>query len=122
MNPLNALPEVSQRLEDRKAPDNTLGRTQELKNLLTESIERLKPDPAESFGTSDAWRYYNALYFPYVAGLRVYSRNAIHDSSDPVNTKALEWFQVYVPERTLYNWQAAAARLIAQDLWEQMKA
>jgi len=122
VNPLNALPEVSQRLEDRKAPDNTLERTQELKNLLTESIERLKPDPAESFGTSDAWRYYNALYFPYVAGLRVYSRNAIHDSSDPVNTKALEWFQVYVPERTLYNWQAAAARLVAQDLWEQMKA
>jgi hypothetical protein len=81
----------------------------------------LKPDLAENFGTSDAWRYYNALHFPYVAGLRLYSRTAIQDSQDPVNRQALDWFQVYVPERTLHNWQNAAARMVAQDLREQMR-
>ena len=28
------------------------------------------------------------------------------------------WFQANVPERTLYNWQNAAAKLVAQDLRE----
>ncbi len=121
VNPLNGLPEVSRRIAARGAPDNTLERTHELKNMLSESIERLKPDQAENFGTSDAWRYYNALHFPYVAGLRLYSRTAIQDSQDPVNRQALDWFQVYVPERTLHNWQNAAARMVAQDLREQMR-
>lgn len=120
VNPLTALPEVTRQLEARGAPDNTLERAHELRVLLAESIERLKPDPAESFGTTDAWRYYNALYFPYVAGLRPYSRRADHDRSDPVIRAALDWFQVQVPERTLYNWQAEGAHLIAQDLQEMM--
>jgi len=120
VNPLNNLPEISRRIEQRGAPDNTLERTHELKKILNETVERLKPDPGESFGTSDAWRHYNALYFPYVAGLRVYSRTAAHDSQDPVSNEAIDWFQVYVPERTLHNWQNAAARMVAQDLWEQM--
>ena len=32
--------------------------------------------------------------------------------------EALAWFQTYVPERTLHNWQNIAARLIAQNLRE----
>jgi hypothetical protein len=121
VNPLNGLPGISRRIADRGALDNTLERTHELKLLLRESIERLKPEGDAAFGTSDAWRYYNALYFPYVVGLRVYSRTAPQDDQDPVNQQALEWFQVYVPERTLHNWQNAAARMVAQDLWEQMR-
>jgi len=31
---------------------------------------------------------------------------------------ALKWFQSFVPERTLHNWQNTAARLIANDLWQ----
>jgi hypothetical protein len=31
----------------------------------------------------------------------------------------LEWFRTNVPERTLHNWQNAAAKLVAQDLREQ---
>jgi len=31
---------------------------------------------------------------------------------------ALSWFQAFVPERTLHNWQNTAAKLIANDLWE----
>jgi hypothetical protein len=121
LNPLTALPEVTRQLEARGAPDNTLQRAHELRILLAESIDRLKPDPAESFGTTDAWRYYNALYFPYVAGLRPYSRRADHDRSDPVVQAALDWFVVQVPERTLYNWQAEGAQLVAQDLREMMR-
>jgi len=121
VNPLNALAEVTRRLEAHGAPDNTLARAHELKNLLAESVERLKPNPAESFGTTDAWRYYNALFFPYVAGMRPYGRRADDDSRDPQTREALEWFQLHVPERTLYNWQTAAARLVAQDLQERMK-
>jgi hypothetical protein len=62
------------------------------------------------------WRYYNALYFPYVTGLKPYSQRTQHIPSDPVSCKALEWFRTQVPERTLYNWQNAATKLIVQDL------
>ena len=120
INPLTALPEVTRQLDARGAPDNTLERAHELRDILADSIERLKPEPNEAFGTTDAWRYYNALYFPYVAGLRPYSRRAEHDRSDPVIKAALDWFQVQVPERTLHNWQAEGARLVAQDLREMM--
>ena len=40
INPLTALPEVTQQLEARGAPDNTLERAHELRYLLAESIER----------------------------------------------------------------------------------
>jgi hypothetical protein len=40
---------------------------------------------------------------------------------DPADKRALEWFQVEIPPRTLYNWQTAAAQLIAADLREQME-
>jgi hypothetical protein len=93
-----------------------LERAAELKAVLTESIIRLKPRGEDDFGTSDEWRYYNALYFLYVVGLKPYSQRTQHIPTDPVTRKALEWFRVHVPERTLYNWQNAATRLIAQDL------
>ena len=122
VNPLNEHPQISRRIAEGGAPDNTLERTYELKKLLSESIDRLKPDQDRAFGTSDAWRYYNSLYFPYVAGLRVYSRTYVQDDLDQTSRQALDWFQVYVPERTLHNWQNAAAKMVAQDLWEQMAA
>ena len=39
---------------------------------------------------------------------------------DPAAQEALDWFRTYIPERTLYNWQNAAAKLVAQDLRERM--
>jgi hypothetical protein len=109
------------RLAARHAPDNTLERAAELKTLLAESITRLKPRDQGDFGVSEAWRYYNALYFPYVAGLKPYSRREEVNGLDPAAHQALAWFQTQVPERTLHNWQNAAARLVAQDLREQSK-
>jgi hypothetical protein len=119
-SPLTRLAVIERRLRGREASDNTLERVAELKTLLAESIDRLKPRGQGEFGTADAWRYYNALYFPYVAGLKPYSRRPNHIlelNSD--EEMALEWFQSQVPERTLYNWQNAAAKLVAQDIREQ---
>ncbi|MGB0385828.1 MAG: hypothetical protein ACPGWR_13490, partial [Ardenticatenaceae bacterium] len=118
-NPLARLPLVYSRLAERGVQDDTLERAAELKRLLTESITRLKPPDKGDFGTSKEWRHYNALHFPYVVGLKPYSRRAIHDDLDPVAQQALDWFRTQVPNRTLYNWQNAAAKLVAQDLRER---
>ncbi|MCK6630151.1 MAG: hypothetical protein L6R45_33870 [Anaerolineae bacterium] len=121
-SPLTYLPIIETRLAQRNAPDNTLERAAELKSLLVESIDRLKPRDQGEFGATEAWRYYNALYFPYVAGLKPYSRRADPlNGHNPVSHQALEWFQTQVPERTLHNWQNAAAKLVAQDLKENLK-
>ncbi|MGF1507121.1 MAG: hypothetical protein ACFB51_18625 [Anaerolineae bacterium] len=120
-SPLTQLPLIDQRLDDRGIEPDTLARAHELKRLLTESIERLKPHGPEMFGTSDEWRYFNALYWIYVRGLRPYSRRFTVNGDMPDDEQqALDWFRAQVPERTLYNWQNTAAELIAQDLREQM--
>lgn len=95
---------------------NPLDRTHALKSLLIESIQRLKPNSTEKFGITDEWRYYNSLYFPYVLGLKPYTRRMDKDFLDETSRRALEWFQESVPERTLHNWQNTAARLVADDI------
>jgi len=117
-SPLTQLPVVSARLAARQAPDSALERADELKALLAEAIVRLKPRAEGAFGTSDEWRFYNALYFPYVVGLRPYSQRG-PSPAEPDSRAALAWFQAQVPERTLYNWQNAAARLVADELRRQ---
>lgn len=120
-SPLTRLPVIEARLAQRQAGDDTLERAAELKGLLTESILRLKPRAKGDFGSTHEWRFYNALYFPYVAGLKPYSRRADYGDNglDPAEQEALDWFRTYVPERTLYNWQNAAAKLVAQDIRER---
>src|SRR5579859_269983 len=115
-NPLTKLPAVRTRLLTHNGRDDVLERATELKALLTESVVRLKPRDKGDFGTSDEWRYYNALYFPYIVGLKPYSSRVQQSPSDPVLKEALAWFRNQVPERTLYNWQSAATKLVAQDL------
>jgi hypothetical protein len=115
-SPLTRLPQIDERLRARSAPDHPLERAAELRELLREGIERLRPRGEATFGTSDAWRYYNALYFPYVVGLRPYSKRSSPDSLEPDARQALDWLSTMVPERTLHNWQNAAARLVAEDL------
>jgi hypothetical protein len=115
-SPLTRLPRVDARLAARAAPDDPIERAAELKRLLAEGIARLKPRGGDDFGATDEWRFYNALYFPYVVGLKPYSRRNDHDRLDSTTQAALEWFQRTVPERTLHNWQNAAARLVATML------
>jgi hypothetical protein len=120
-SPLTRLPLIESRLAQGEQRGSTLERAAELKRLLIESITRLKPQNKGDFGSSEEWRYYNALYFPYVAGLKPYSRRVEYNGLDPTEQEALDWFRTYVPERTLHNWQNAAARLVAQDLRERQK-
>jgi hypothetical protein len=121
-SPLTRLPLLEARLAQRDVPENTLERAAELKAVLTESIERLKPRDKGDFGTNDEWRYYNALYFPYVVGLKPYSRRAkFYPEVDDTTQLALEWFRSQVPQRTLHNWQNTAAQLVAQDLRERSR-
>ena len=116
-SPLTRLPVIESRLKTRNTPDTTLDRASELKSLLTESIMKLKPQSSKLFETTDEWRFYNALFFPYVAGLRPYSKNQAKDLASH-EKEAINWFQAFVPERTLHNWQNAGAKLIATELWE----
>jgi hypothetical protein len=110
-SPLTNLPLVVKRSDG-----SPLDRARVLKMILGESIERLKPQGQNGFGTSDEWRFYNALYFPYVRGLKPYAHRSDLDSLDDSSRQVLEWFRVSVPERTLHNWQNAAAKLVAEDL------
>ena len=115
-NPLTRLDMVTRRLAERGAADTALERAAELRQLLIEGAVRLKPREQGEFGTTDEWRHYNALYFPYVAGLKPYSRRATQDGLHGAEAEAMEWFRSQVPQRTLYNWQTAAAKLVARDL------
>jgi hypothetical protein len=115
-NPLTGLPAIDERLAARGAPDQPLERAIELKALLADRIARLKPRDGGDFGTTEQWRYYNSLYFPYVVGVRAYAQNATAAGLDPTARQAWQWFVTEVPQRSLHNWQNAAAKLIAADL------
>ncbi len=115
-SPLTALPIIDERLAARGAPDQPLERANELKALLADRIARLKPREAGDFGTTEEWRYYNSLYFPYVVGVRAYAQNATAAGLDPVARQAWQWLVTEVPQRSLHNWQNAAAQVIAADL------
>lgn len=115
-SPLTQLPEIDARLAARGAADQPLERAAELRSVLGDRIARLKPRDDGDFGTSEQWRYYNALYFPYVAGVRAYAQNATAAGLDPAARQAWQWMVTEVPQRSLHNWQNAAARLIAADL------
>jgi hypothetical protein len=118
-SPLARLPVITERLAARGQPDSTLERAAELKALLGESIERLKPRSGSDFGLTDEWRYYNALYYPYVLGVKPFSQRFTPGGSDDGLNAVLDWFRAQVPERTLHNWQKAAAELVAKDLRER---
>jgi hypothetical protein len=118
-SPLVHLPLVAERLAAKGATIGPLERAAELRTILVESIAYLKPNGRGEFGITDEWRHYNALYYPYVAGLKPYRQRLDPNGLDPAAQQALDWFRSQVPERTLYNWQQAAARLVAQQLREK---
>lgn len=115
-SPLTALPVIDERLAARGAPDHPVERANELKAVLADGIARLKPRDGGDFGTTEEWRYYNSLYFPYVVGVRAYAQNATAAGLDSTARRAWQWLVTEVPQRSLHNWQNAAARLIAADL------
>lgn len=90
-NPLVNLPHI--------ARANPLDRAHALKSALIQSIHKLKPQSDAKFGTTVEWRYYNAVYFPYVLGLNPYTRRADYDSLDETARAALDWFNPPSPNR-----------------------
>ncbi len=120
-SPLTHLPIISERLLLHDRHDSTIERAVELTELLSESIERLKPRHNGNYGISEGWRYYNVLYYPYVRGIKLSNHRLIQSDDHEDLKDVLEWFRVEVPERTLHNWQNAAAEIIAKDLREQIK-
>ena len=121
-NPLIHSPIVNKRLAEKGSETHILSRAGELKLLLIESINQLKPEETDEFKSGKAWRHYNSLYFPYVKGLRPYGRRNGLDGLSQAELDALDWFDREVPTRTLYNWQTAAAKIIADDLIEKLKS
>lgn len=123
LNKLSASPLIQlTKLTDHIEDDNILARANALKSLLRQSIDQLKPNHELDFAPSDEWRYYNVLYFPYIVGLKPYSRRFFGEDLDSAEADALEWFRTYVPERTLYNWQTTASQLVAQNLREKLSS
>ena len=121
-SPLTHLPLIEKRLAEQETQPSTLTRAAELKVVLSESIERLRPPHGKQIDTTDEWRHYNALYVPYVLGLKPHRRRFnIEEVGDTAVQPVLDWFRTQVPERTLYNWQNKAAALVAQDLREQSR-
>jgi hypothetical protein len=120
-SPLTRLPIISERLQADHKADTSLERAHELRRVLVEHILRLKPYSDKDFDPGEDWRYYNVLYFPYVMGLKPYAVRPHGQPLDAMMQAAQVWFQTYVPERTLYNWQGAASKLIARQLREADK-
>jgi hypothetical protein len=116
-SPLIDLPTVDRRLPGPVA-EQPLTRALELRAVLRESVARLKPDGL--FGTTEEWRYYNALHYCCVLGLRPYERRQHTDALDRDARRALDWFRRYVPKRTLHQWQREGARLVAERLWGEL--
>ncbi|SFK78387.1 hypothetical protein SAMN03159341_101556 [Paenibacillus sp. 1_12] len=115
-NPLTQLKWIDTRLRERGATNEVLERAIELKSVLLEIILQLKPRGDEEFGNTDEWRHFNVLYFPYIVGIKPYSIRYSAEHLDTPSRAALEWLRTHVPERTLYNWQNAGARVIAMSM------
>jgi hypothetical protein len=119
-NPLVELPMVDRRLAARgpAVADQPLMRAEELRAVLSEHVARLKP--AGSFGTTEEWRFFNALYYCSVMGLRPYQRAPQLDGLDRDARRAVDWFRRYVPRRSLSRWQAEGATMVAAQLWREL--
>ncbi|MEO0565485.1 MAG: hypothetical protein AAF125_25485 [Chloroflexota bacterium] len=120
-SPLMALPLIDAHPAYDLSAEGPLERARVLRLLLGESIARLRPATDDPSGVTDEWRHYNALFIPYVAGVKPYSTRVPLDDLDPDTRLVVEWMRAHVPERTLYNWQSAAAKLVAADLRAQIE-
>ncbi len=128
-SPLLGLMLVGKRLKQQGLEDNRLNRAAILKSLFIELLERLRPAENITYGTTDAWRYYNVLYFPYIREVskkQAYAearrlaeerrKNGIREPGEI--EKVLEWLSE-VDEDTYYKWQRRASDTIASILREE---
>jgi hypothetical protein len=120
-NPLAGLPSVTAYLQSHEMGTGELERARALQQHLRSTIEQLKPEEG-LFGTTPAWRHYNALYFPYVIGLKPYTIKLTVEEIDPTYREVWQWMREQVPERTLHHWQSAATKIVAGVFYEELKS
>ncbi|MFF5080079.1 hypothetical protein ACFY36_23750 [Actinoplanes sp. NPDC000266] len=111
-SPLIGLPMID------RSPDQPLARALELRRVLHEGVDRLRP--AGEFDTTDSWRLYNALHYCQVLGLNPYAGRLNTDGLDRDARRALDWMRRKVPRRTLRRWQAEGAAVIAARLRDEL--
>jgi hypothetical protein len=116
-SPLTDLPAVDVRLS-ALAAEQPLARALELRAVLAESVDRLRP--AGKFDTSEEWRHYSALYFCAVLGLDPYDKRPRTDGLDRDARLAVDWMRRNVARGTLRRWQAEAAAIVARRLWDEL--
>ncbi len=120
-NPLTELPAVTAYLRANERGTGELERARALQYHLRATVEQLKPEGA-LFGTTPAWRHYNALYFPYIIGLKPYTVKMTVEEIDPAYREVWQWLREQVPERTLHHWQSAATGIVAGLFYEDLQS
>ncbi|NWJ47702.1 MAG: hypothetical protein HXX08_17755 [Chloroflexi bacterium] len=128
-SPLLSLAQVENRLKRDSLVDNRLNRAAVLKSILTEMIEHLRPAGNLTYGTTDTWRFFNVLFFPYVREISKKQafaearhladerrKSGVTEKSEM--EKALEWLSD-IEEDTFYKWQRRASDTIAESLREE---
>ncbi len=118
-NRLTGLKLIRVRLVGDEKEINHLSKATELRKILSEMIDDLKPLDSGSWDIADNWRHYNCLFLPYIRGLS--QKDALSTQAGSVSKderKVLDWYADIAP-RTLHNWQRDAAQLIATSLRTQ---
>lgn len=128
-SPLLALGLVEQRVAQSEQPDHRLNRMAALRELLIEQIVALQPSDQEGSVVSDAWRFYNVLYYPYVRGTnrksalaearRLERERQRNGQTSPSEVEQVLAWLADIEEDTFYKWQRRASDTIATQLWEQ---
>ena len=130
-SPLLNLTVVAQGVRDQQLEDNRLNRAAVLKEVLLDLLDGLRPADGGGRVTSDAWRYYNCLYYPYVRGIgrrraptvlrQLAERRKREGSGRGDLEQVLDWL-VQVDEDTFYKWQRRGSDTIAAALREREAA
>ena len=128
-SPLLNLTVVAQGVCDQQLEDNRLNRAAVLKEVLLDLLDGLRP--ADGRVTSDAWRYYNCLYYPYVRGIgrrraptvlrQLAERRKREGGPRGDLEQVLDWL-MQVDEDTFYKWQRRGSDTIAAALREREAA
>lgn len=122
---------VELRVRQAAQEDNRLNRIAALRELLIAQIEGLRPlGHGDLPATSDPWRFYNVLYYPYVRGItRAAALDEVRRLADERRRQGqtapgeLEQVLVWLAdldERTYHNWQRRASDMIAENVWQDL--
>jgi hypothetical protein len=128
ISPLLNLRSVARGLQEQGLEENRLNRAAVLKEMLIELLSALKPAAGSGGVISEASRFYNCLYFPYVRGvsrrraptiLRQLQERRRLDGGAPTDTERVVQWLLQVDEDTFYKWQRRGSDAMAAALRER---